>query len=129
MNEKAKKSKNIMILACEKIRDKTCVGCQRCFMGMDRQNGEFERYKDDEAKIMAIIDCGGCPGVSPVVRMVNLKTWMAPFSETIEVVHIGTCVMENCPYKEDIIEKIKEKAGVPVVEGTHGFRPIDIFAK
>lgn len=121
--------KRIMILACALIRDKACIACQRCLMGMERKNGEFERYKDDPALIVGIIECGGCPGASVVVRMAQLKTWMAPFGEGIDVVHIGTCLMGNCPYKESIIEKVKAKAGVPVVEGTHHFLPADIFAK
>lgn len=127
MADERKATKNIMILACRNIRDKACVGCQRCMMGMHRKEGEFERYRDDDARIMAIVDCGGCPGASPVVRMANLKTWMAPFNETIDVVHIGTCLAHNCPYKENIIKKVKAKAGVPVIEGTHPYKPDQIF--
>ncbi len=36
---------NIAVLSCENIKDETCPGCQRCLMGFDKKEGEFERYK------------------------------------------------------------------------------------
>lgn len=42
-------------------------------------------------------------------------------------VHIGPCLMDHCPYKEDIVRKIKAKSGVEVIEGTHPYLPTDIF--
>jgi predicted metal-binding protein len=35
--------------------------------------------------------------------------------------------MDHCPYKEDIVRKIKAKSGVEVIEGTHPYLPTDIF--
>ena len=94
---------------------------------IDKKEGEFERYKDTDVKLRGIIHCGGCPGTSPVLRMVGLKTWMAPMGETIDAIHIGTCLLDNCPYKDTIIEKVKAKAGVEVIEGTHPYRPVQVF--
>ena len=118
---------NIAILSCKHIQDETCIGCHRCLMGLDKKEGEFARYKGTDAKLRAIIHCGGCPGTSPVLRLANLKVWMAPFGESIDVVHIGTCLLHNCPYKDTIIEKVKAKAGVEVVEGTHPYAPVRVF--
>ncbi len=36
--------------------------------------------------------------------------------------------MVNEPYKDTIIKKIKAKAGVDVIEGTHPYKPDNIFA-
>jgi predicted metal-binding protein len=118
---------NIAVLSCKNIKDETCLGCQRCLMGFDKKEGEFERYKGTDAKLRALLHCGGCPGTSPVVRLVNLKAWMGLTDETIDAIHIGTCLLDNCPYKDTIIEKVKAKAGVEVIEGTHPYRPVQIF--
>jgi predicted metal-binding protein len=118
---------NIAVLSCKNIKDETCIGCQRCLMAFDKKEGEFERYKDTDAKLRALVHCGGCPGTSPVLRLVQLKTWMAPMGEIIDAVHIGTCLLDNCPYKETIISKVKAKAGVEVIEGTHPYKPVKVF--
>jgi len=102
---------NIAVLSCKNIKDETCIACHRCLMGFDKKEGE----------------CGGCPGTSPVLRLVGLKTWMAPMGESIDAVHIGTCLLDNCPHKDTIIEKVKAKAGVEVIEGSHPYRPDQVF--
>jgi predicted metal-binding protein len=106
---------NIAILSCKNIKDESCFGCHRCLLGMDKQEGEFERYKDNpDAKLRAILHCGGCPG-------------MAPMGETIDKIHIGTCLIKYCPYKDSILQKVKEKAGIEVIEGTHYYAPPTIL--
>ena len=118
---------NIAVLSCKNIKDETCIGCHRCLMGFDKKEGEFERYNDTDAKMRGLIHCGGCPGTSPVLRLVGLKTWMTPMGESIDAVHIGTCLLDNCPHKDTIIDKVKAKAGVEVIEGTHPYRPEQVF--
>jgi len=118
---------NIAVLSCKNIKDETCIGCHRCLMGFDKKEGEFENYKDTDAKLRALIHCGGCPGTSPALRLVGLKTWMAPMQESIDAVHIGTCLLDNCPHKDEIMKKVKAKAGVDVIEGTHPYRPETVF--
>ena len=71
---------------------------------------------------------GGPPLTSPVLRMKQLQSWMAPMGEKVDVVHLGTCVKNHCAYKEGLIEAVRAKAGVEVVEGTHTYLPVDIFA-
>lgn len=41
---------------------------------------------------------------------------------------MATCLFDHCPHKEVIIKKIKAKAGVGVIEGTHPYRPDNIYA-
>ena len=53
---------NIVILSCKNIKDESCFGCQRCLLGMDKKEEEFERYKDNpDVKLKAILHSGGCP--------------------------------------------------------------------
>ena len=119
---------NVAILSCKNIKDETCLGCHRCLMAFDKSEGEFEHYKDNsDVKLRAILHCGGCPGNGPVLRLINLKAWMALSGETIDAIHVGTCVVKNCPHKETILEKVKEKAGVAVIEGTHYYIPPAVF--
>ena len=119
---------NIAVMGCEKIKDETCIGCQRCLPAFDRREGEFELYKDrDDVKLIALFHCGGCPATSPVLRMVQLRDWMAPMGEKIDVLHLGTCVKNHCAYKDRLLEAVNNKAGIPVVEGTHPYVPMNVF--
>ncbi|MEE8383187.1 MAG: hypothetical protein V3R78_15085 [Thermodesulfobacteriota bacterium] len=36
--------------------------------------------------------------------------------------HLGTCLIDNCPHKDEILQKVKAKAGVEVIEGSHPYR-------
>lgn len=118
---------NIAVIGCKTIKDETCLGCQRCLMAFDRKEGEFERYKGTDASLRALLHCGGCPGPSAVLRLVGLKGWMSTVGDTIDVIHIGTCLLDNCPHKDTIIEKVKAKAGIEVIEGSHPYRPVKVF--
>lgn len=121
--------KKIVILACENIRDQNlCVGDAKCLVAFNRKEGEFERYKDG-AELLAIVDCGGCEGNRNrvVCSLANLKGTLAMLNEKPDVLHIGTCLMNFCPRKDDILKAVKEKVGVEVVEGTHKYMPPTIF--
>ena len=116
---------NIAVLSCENIKDATCLGCHCCLTGFDKKEGESERYRGADATWRALPNCGGCPGTPPVLPLAGLKTWRAPMSETIDAVHAGTCLLDNCPHKETIVQKVK--AGVGVIEGTHPYKPVRVF--
>ena len=36
----------------------------------------------------------------------------------IDVLHVGTCVMNHCAYKDRLLDAVYNKAGIEVVEGT-----------
>ena len=97
-------------------------------VAFNRKDGFFELYKDDEAELTGLLNCGDCPGATIVTRLAQLNLWNKPVNEKITAVHIGPCILEHCPHKEPIINKIKAKAGVPVIEGTHEYKPDNIFA-
>lgn len=122
--------KKILIVKCQMISNQNlCPGDARCLVAFARKEGEFERYKNDEAHIIGIIDCGGCEGnknrVIPSLAL--LKTQLAALNEKPDVIHIGTCIMKFCKRKDDLIEAIKEKAGIEVIEGSHPYVPPTIF--
>ncbi len=113
----------IAILYCKQIKDHSCIACAKCYKGMAEKNGEFARYKDEDIEIVAMTDCGGCPGLT-VPRVKLLKETTTNIGRPMEVVHLGTCVkaaMETsgCPlvYYEDLKVNLEKKFGVQVVWG------------
>ncbi len=118
----------ILIVGCKKTMNDVCIGCSRCMVGFNRREGAFEAYKDTGAELMGILNCGDCPGASVVTRLAQVKLWNMPMNEKPTKVHIAPCLMDHCPYADEIITKIVNKAGCEVVEGTHPYMPNDIFA-
>lgn len=126
------KMKKIAILACKMIRNNNlCPADTRCFVALQRRDGEFERYKNDEVSVLGIIDCGGCERNTnrALLSLILLKKELASFNENIDALHIGSCITRFCPKKDDIISAVKEKSGIEVVEGTHKYAPPTIFGK
>ena len=118
----------ILIVDCKKAMDDVCIGCSRCLVGFNRRKGEFERYAGQEAEVMGLLNCGDCPGPTIVTRLAQVKLWNAPMDEKPTKIHIAPCIVDHCPYKDILIKKIKAKAGIEVVEGTHPYKPDNIFA-
>ena len=122
--------KKIVIVKCQMISNQNlCPGDAKCMIALMRREGEFERYKNEDAHIIGIVDCGGCEGNKNrvVCSLALLKLQLAALKEKPDVVHVGTCITKFCKRKEDLIAAIKEKAGVEVVEGTHSYAPPTIF--
>lgn len=117
----------ILIIGCKRAMDDVCIACSRCMVGFNRREGEFSRYGED-AELLGILGCGDCPGAGIVPRMAQVKLWNAPMDEKPTRVHVATCLMDHCVHKETLLKKIHAKAGVEVVEGTHPYRPENIYA-
>ncbi|MFP4168593.1 MAG: CGGC domain-containing protein [Desulfonatronovibrionaceae bacterium] len=117
----------ILIVGCKKIMDDVCIGCSRCLVGFNRRKGKFADYGED-AELMGLLNCGDCPGSAIVTRLAQVKLWNAPMQEKPTKIHIAPCIVDNCPYKDTLVQKIRAKAGIEVVEGGHPFAPSEIFA-
>lgn len=118
----------LLIIACKRMKDDICIACSRCSVAFNRREGEFSRYKDQDVELLGILHCGDCPGGLVGTRLVEFKLWNAPMNEKPTKVHIGPCVMEHCPYSTKIVDTVKEKSGVEVIEGAHPYKPQDVFA-
>ncbi|MCS7279637.1 MAG: CGGC domain-containing protein [Thermodesulfobacteriaceae bacterium] len=124
--------KKIAIIACKMIRGQNlCPGDVRCLVAFNRREGEFERYKENGAQLLGIIDCAGCEGnkTRVIPAMALLKLQLNAFNENLDALHVGTCMMKFCPRRDDLLAAIKEKAGIEVIEGTHTYTPPTIFGK
>lgn len=119
----------ILIVGCKRAMDDVCVGCSRCLVAFNRRDGEFALYEDEpDAQVLGLLGCGDCPGAMIVTRLALVQHWNAPLGEKVTAVHIAPCITDHCPYAKTIIGKIKAKAGVPVYEGAHAFKPENIFS-
>ncbi|MBF0102325.1 MAG: CGGC domain-containing protein [Desulfobacterales bacterium] len=118
----------ILIVGCKKSMDDVCIGCSRCMVGFNRREGEFSRYKNTDAEVIGLLNCGDCPGVAIVTRLAQINLWNKPMNEKPTKIHIAPCIMDHCPNKETLLTKIKAKAGIEVIEGTHPYKPEKIFA-
>lgn len=125
---KGNNMEKILIVGCKKAMDDVCIGCSRCLVGFNRKEGEFSVYKDTDAEVTGLLNCGDCPGATIVTRLAQVNLWNAPMGEKVTKIHIGPCIMDHCPHKEVIVKKIKAKAGVEVIEGAHPYKPDNIFA-
>ena len=56
----------ILIVGCKRAMDDVCIGCSRCLVGFNRREGDFARYKDQDAEVMGLLNCGDCPGATIV---------------------------------------------------------------
>lgn len=114
----------IAVLYCKKIKDHSCIACAKCYKGMKEKNGEYARH--DEIELVAMTDCGDCPGL--VVPRVKLLDDLAKsLGREIETLHLGTCMklaMETagCPIDfDDLKITLERKFGLEVVLGTHAY--------
>lgn len=114
----------LVIISCKKIKDVTCISCMRCFRAMKEKVGEFERYKDQEIEVVAMGDCGDCPGLV-MPKLALIFELAKVYDREVDVVHLGTCIVRatgtaGCPVKlEELAGKIYGKFGKEVVVGTH----------
>jgi predicted metal-binding protein len=114
----------VAIIYCKRIKDYSCIACAKCFKGMREKNGEFGRH--DEIDLVAMTDCGDCPGLT-VPRVKLLTEITKNLGREIETLHFGTCVklaMETaqCPIDFDETKiTLEKKFGIETVLGTHSY--------
>ena len=115
---------NILIVACNKIRDISCIACLKCFKAAQLKEGEFAKY--DSVQIAGLSGCGDCPGL--VMPKVGLVMEMADYLlQDVDAIHLATCMVRakntaSCPIDLDGIKaKLEGKYGKPVVLGTHNY--------
>ncbi len=114
----------IAIIYCKRVKDHSCIACAKCFKGIDEKNAEFSRY--DDIKLVAMTDCGDCPGLV-VPRVKLLAEITKNLDREIDALYLGTCVklaMETaeCPINfDDLKITLEKKFGVEVILGTHSY--------
>ncbi len=115
------------IFGCDATtRDMDCVmiGCLGNLRG---RQGSFQQYaEDDPPELVGIIHCGGCPTAFGADRVWQKVKALKEYG--IEVLHLTSCLVQVCPFKEEFVKTIKkEYPDITVVEGTHPFHDLDAF--
>jgi predicted metal-binding protein len=120
--------KRIALVACRRVRQQNvCPADARCLIAMARREGEFERYKGESASVVGIVECGDCHGERAPLHLSVLKGVLSPLGESIDAIHLGSCITNSCRHKEELINYIKQKVQVEVIDGGHKYTPPTIF--
>jgi predicted metal-binding protein len=112
------------VLYCKRIKDESCIACAKCYKAMQKGDGEFGKF--DSIELVAMTNCGDCPGlVIPKVKL--LKATVSQLERDFDVLFLGTCVKlaietASCPIDPDsLIPMLESKFGVKIVLGTHNY--------
>ena len=85
---------------------------------MSNKTDQFQQY--DAFELVGFDTCGGCcrgNSTKIVANAQRLKDYGA------EIIHLGNCLISNCPVGELYQKDIKELVNIEVVLGTHARRP------
>jgi len=115
------------IFGCDATtRDMDCVmiGCLGNLRG---RQGSFQQYSEqDPPELIGIIHCGGCPTAFGTDRVWQKVKALKEYG--IEVLHLTSCLVQVCPFKDEFVNTIKkEYPDLKLVEGTHPFHDLDAF--
>jgi predicted metal-binding protein len=112
-HEEARGVKKIGIIICDRYH--TCAG-GKCLRALQRREGAFARYADEEIELVGYTTCGGCPGGNVEYAPAEMK------KNGAQVVHLATGLVVGyppCPRLDEFEEFLAAKYGVEVVVGTH----------
>lgn len=103
----------IGIIRCQEHSNQ-CAG-YHCFPAIQNRTGLFEVYEAIE--LVGFDTCGGCgrnKADKILARALRLK------EKGAEVIHLGNCLVNACPFKNIYMEALREKVDLPIIEKTHG---------
>jgi len=102
--------------------DCVMVGCLGNLRG---RQGSFETYsKEEPLDLIGIIHCGGCPTAVGSERIWQKVKALVDYG--IDALHLTSCLVHLCPFKEAFLETIRrEYPDLEVVEGTHPFHDLE----
>ena len=110
------------IIYCERIQDRSCIGCAKCYKAVNERLFAFEGMED--VQVVFKTGCGDCPGLV-LPRLQLQMNVLDALGVTVDEIYFATCVkkakaMMNCPMNLDPIRaKMEEMFGIPVRLGTH----------
>lgn len=101
------------IIICQRYSG--CAG-GKCFRALERREGAFSEYLQDDVKVVGYTSCGGCPGGNVEYAPAEMKRNGA------RVVHLATGLLVGyppCPRIGHFMDFIPSAFGMEVVAGTH----------
>lgn len=117
----------IGILACESVTNEMNCVMIGCLGNLRGRQGSFKDYSEEEAlDLVGIIHCGGCPTAVGTERIWQKVQALVDYG--IDVLHLSSCLIQLCPFKDQFLSTIHEQyPDLKVVEGTHPFQDEDAF--
>jgi predicted metal-binding protein len=103
----------IGIIRCAAHSEK-CAG-YKCFPAIRDKTGPMAEYIGD-IDLVGFDTCGGCAR-KETGKIVDRATRLR--DRGAEVIHLGNCLVNACPWAEMFREAIEKEAGLPVVLRTH----------
>jgi predicted metal-binding protein len=103
----------IAIIRCNENSER-CAGWN-CFPAIAKKTGKFDTY--DNIELVGFDTCGGC-GHGKANKI--LKQARELKKHGAEVIHLGNCMVHDCPSRAIFIKALKGGLKIPIIEGTHG---------
>lgn len=113
--------KRVIMLTCP-LSEKVCTGGS-CLRAFNERIRAFARYKGENLELAAFMKCSGCGHFPGKDKGLDEKIQYVLDAKP-DVVHVGICASKGkvdrklCPEIKAITD-IWEKAGIPIVRGTH----------
>lgn len=108
----------IAIVQCKNLKEDLVCSSLLCFNAFNERSGEFSRYENPQ--ITGIISCAGCPTIIGPDKFRQRIEALA--KSGIEAIHLSSCMVGLCPYKDIYVKLIKEDfPDLEVVLGTHHY--------
>ena len=91
-----------------------------CFGNLRGREGSFKDYPADEPlDLVGVIHCGGCPTAVGSDRIWQKVQALVDYG--IDSLHLSSCLIQLCPFKDAFLETIKrDYPDLKVVEGKLG---------
>jgi len=106
----------IGIMTCSNITQDLNCASSICLKDLRARGGQFAPYND--AELVGIISCAGCPGNLGSNKLVNRIRALTELSP--DAIHFSSCMINLCPFKEKYRRMLNEKyPEIAVVFGTH----------
>ncbi len=117
----------IGILGCQSVTNEMDCVMIGCFGNLNNRQGKFAAYPPEEPlQLAGVINCGGCPTAVGSDRIWQKVQALVDYG--IDALHLSSCMLQLCPFKDNFIETIqKDYPDLKVVEGTHPFHDEDAF--
>jgi len=111
--------KRVGILTCANASLKLSCCSASCKSDFKNRDGMFKSYsRDRDVELVSIASCPGCPtDVAPGSLLREVKA----LAKTVQIIHFSSCIVALCPFKENLMEPLKNKfPAIVFIAGTHG---------
>jgi predicted metal-binding protein len=108
--------KRIGMLTCSNATQDLGCSTVSCLRDFRKRKGEFSRY--NEAELIGIINCPGCPTVTGSEKLLRRIKSLTEFN--IDAIHLTYCLIALCPFKEKYFKDLRKAfPNIEFIAGSH----------